>query len=178
MSAVREAIARLRRMASAKQIRMLDTGARAPDVRFEDWDRTCRPLTEILNSGPALLAFYKVSCPTCQLAFPFLERIYQEAPDTDVQMFAVSQDDAEATQEFRDRFGVSFPVLFDSDHQNWEASNGFGISRVPSIFLVERDGTISWTMEGYSKKDFESLGARFDVKPFRPDEQVPEWKSG
>ena len=38
-------------------------------------DRTSLP--DLLVSGPVLLAFFKVTCPTCQLTFPFLERLHR-----------------------------------------------------------------------------------------------------
>jgi peroxiredoxin len=120
-----------------------------------------------------LLAFFKVACPVCQLTFPFLERLSRA-----LKIFGVSQDDAEATREFNQEHGITFPALLDSEGEGFPASNAYGISRVPSLFLIEPDGKISWTLEGFSKKDLEQLGARVGVKPFKPGEDVPEWKAG
>ncbi len=36
---------------------------------------TKQSLEDILGKGPALLAFYKISCPVCQLTAPYLERL-------------------------------------------------------------------------------------------------------
>jgi peroxiredoxin len=55
-----------------------------------------------LASGPVLLAFFKVACPTCQLTLPFIERMFKGVKNGATRMFAVSQDDAEATREDRD----------------------------------------------------------------------------
>jgi len=57
-------------------------------------------------------------------------------------------------------------------------SNAFGISSVPTLFLVEKDGTISQVSEGWRKQDITQLGARAGMNPFRPTDSVPEAKSG
>jgi hypothetical protein len=58
------------------------------------------------------------------------------------------------------------------------ASNAYGISSVPGLFLVEPDGTISRVLEGWSKMDMEALGAAAGMTLFRPDDSVPVWKAG
>jgi peroxiredoxin len=132
-------------------------------------------LDEILSKGPALLAFYKISCPVCQLTFPFLERL---AGGSSIQVVGISQDDLAATQEFNRRFGVTFRTLLDASKAGYPASNAFGITNVPTLLLVEPDGRIASAISGFSKRDLENLGERAGVKTFRVEENVPEWKAG
>ncbi len=70
------------------------------------------------------------------------------------------------------------PTLLDRDHDGYPVSNAFGITHVPSLFLVEPDGTISLATAGFVKPDLEAFGKRSGVETFRPEEKVPEWKSG
>jgi peroxiredoxin len=93
-------------------------------------------------------------------------------------VIGISQDDAEATSGFMRRFGVTFTTLLDLSSDDYPASNAYGISSVPSLFLLERDGTIARCFNGFSKRDFEEIGARVGVLPFGPDDHVPEWKAG
>jgi peroxiredoxin len=132
-------------------------------------------LAEVLKSGPALFVFYKIGCPVCQLTAPFLERL---AASPKLQIVGVSQDDDSSTEGFNQRFGVTFPTLLDQAKEGYPASNAYGISSVPSLFLVEQDGRVSKSFNGFSKRDIEELGERAGVMPFRPDENVPEWKAG
>ena len=165
-------------MRFGKQKQMLEAGQRAPDFRLRDLNHDFKSLDEILSRGPALVAFFKVSCPTCQLTFPFLERIHRGAKESSVQLVAISQDDADRTREFNLEYGVTCSTLLDEDSKGYPVSNAFGISHVPSLFLLERDRAVAWTLDGFSKGDLEALGRRVGVSPFRPDEDVPEWKSG
>jgi len=165
-------------MASAKENQMLAPGEHAPDFQLEDLNGGRQKLSTWLEQSPVLLAFFKVSCPTCQFTLPFLDRMYRDLAGRGARIFAVSQDDAEATREFHHEFGITMPTLLDSARQGYPASNAYNLSHVPSMFLVERDATVSWSLSGFHKKELEALGARLGVQPFHPGERVPEMKSG
>ena len=126
-------------------------------------------LAELLRDGPILLAFYKVTCPVCQMTLPFLERLHAAGT---ARVFGVSQNDAEDTRNFARHFGLTFPMLLDLEEDGFAASNAYGISSVPTMYLVERDGTIGSVIEGWVKADMERLGA------VRADDNVPAWKAG
>ncbi len=153
----------------------LEAGSQAPSFKLKSVDGSTQSLEEILAKGPALLAFFKVGCPVCQLALPYLERL---AGSSSLQIVAISQDDEAATQGFRQRFGITFPTLLDSSKEGYPASNAYGLSSVPSLFLVEKTGDIANASAGFAKRDFEGFGSRAGVRTFRPDENVPEWKAG
>jgi peroxiredoxin len=140
-------------------------------------DAPARSLQEILAAGPALLAFFKISCPVCQLTAPYLERLAANNASR-LQVVGISQDEAGATRGFAQCFGLTFPVLLDPSEDNYTASNAYGITSVPTLFVIEPDGTISRSFAGFSKRDFEELGARAGVSPFGPEDHVPEWKAG
>ncbi len=156
---------------------LLAVGTRAPEFRLRRLDGGEESLSEILARGPAVLVFFKVSCPVCQYTFPFLERLYRGGGAA-VQIFGISQDDAAATREFNSEFGVTFPTLLDGRDGGYPVSNAYGISSVPTLFLVERDGTIVVSESGFSKGDLETVGQRAGTAPFRAGERVPELRPG
>jgi peroxiredoxin len=162
-------------MAAAKQRKLLDPGSRAPDFRLARLDGGTVALEEILANGPALIAFFKTTCPVCQLTFPFLERIHK--PGT-LSVYAISQDDARDTLEFNRQFGMTIPTLLDAARGGYAVSNAFGISNVPTAFLIARDGSISRVIEGWDKREIEWLGRQAGVEAVRQGDDVPEWKPG
>ena len=166
-------------MGSAKQQRTLEAGARAPEFDLPTLEgKGSQSLGAALASGSVLLAFFKVSCPTCQLTLPFIERMYKGAKNGVTRMFAVSQDNAADTREFNQELGITMPTLLDLEQKGYPASNAYGLTNVPSLFLVEPSGKISWSLIGFHKKDVEALGVKLGVNPFRPGENVPEMKGG
>jgi peroxiredoxin len=162
-------------MAARHTNRPLDVGARPPDFHLPRLTGGEATLSELISQGPVLLAFYKVTCPVCQLTFPFLERIHSAGT---LPIYGISQNDDEDTLEFNRHFGVTFPTLRDPEESGFQVSNAFGISSVPTMFLIEPGGAISKVIEGWRKKEIEWLGAQAGAAPFRPGENVPEWKAG
>lgn len=154
---------------------MLKAYSEAPDFKLTDEQGRVETLQDLLLHGPALLAFFKVSCPTCQLAFPFLDRLFREAR---VPVTGISQNDAAATRQFRSTFGVTFQTLIDPESEGYPVSNAYRIDHVPSLFLVEPDGSISLSETGFSRDIFEQIASRFGGRAFRDGEQVPEYKPG
>jgi peroxiredoxin len=153
---------------------MLSSGSRAPQFTLIDLAGVPHSLAQTLARGPVLLAFCKISCPVCQLTLPFLERMAAGK----LQIVAISQDDAAGTRRFQAKFDVTLLTLLDREEEGYPVSNAFGITHVPSLFLVEPDSTISFASEGFVKSDLESIGARAGVPPFRQNETVPAWKAG
>ncbi len=157
---------------------MLQAGAAAPEVRLESLGGLSFRLAEEVREGPVVLAFFKISCPTCQFTLPFLERLHQGQSPATPRIFGVSQDTAAATVEFNRHFGIRFPVLLDPAAQQYPASNAYAITSVPSLFLIGPSRRIEWELSGFHKEELELLGTRFGQSPFTPGERVPAMRPG
>jgi peroxiredoxin len=160
-------------------------GNAAPVFSLRALDGTESSLVKLRDRGPVVAAFFKVSCPVCQFTFPFLERIYQRYGGEHVSFLGISQDDAGATKDFAKEFGVNFPMLLDEKQKGYPASNAYGLTSVPTIFLIETDGTVKISCMGFDKKDLESIARELaeheKIAPaalFRPEESVPAHKPG
>ena len=162
----------------------LAPGATAPAFELKTLDGKQFSLTAALARGPVVLAFFKVSCPTCQYAFPFLERLYNAYGRNGVTLVGISQNDAKDTAAFNKEFGVTFPVLLD-DPRTYPVSNAYGLTNVPTIFWIAQDGEIEVTSVGWLKADFEQInrmmaaaGKAAPVVVFKPGEDVRDFRAG
>jgi len=162
----------------------LATGAKAPEFELKTSDGKQFSLEAELANGPVVLAFFKVSCPTCQYAFPFLERLYKAYKDNSVRLVGVSQNDAKETAAFAREFGVTFPILLD-DTRTYPVSNAYGLTNVPSIFWIAPDGEIEVSSVGWIKADFEQINRKIaeagNSSPgviFKPGEDVRDFRAG
>ncbi len=153
---------------------MLAIGQRAPEFTLDRLDGGVCTLSGVLAAGPAVLVFFKASCPTCQLALPFLDRLRGGG----LQIFAVSQDDEARTREFLRLFPVKLPVLLDRPGEGYTASCAFGIRFVPTLFVIERDGTVSQACEAFDRGAYEDVARRAGRTMFEPGEAVPLYKPG
>jgi peroxiredoxin len=153
----------------------LSTGIHAPDFHLPTVNGAQVSLAEALNKGPVVLAFFKVSCPVCQYAFPFLERAYQANKGTTAMMLGISQDDAKKTKSFMREFDMTFPVALD-DPSHYAVSNAYGLTNVPSIFYIEPGGEIVISSVGWSKKDMEALNQKLAALRNQPLPKL--WRAG
>jgi peroxiredoxin len=158
-------------------------GKTAPNFALPLTDGTQCSLADALKKGPVVAAFFKISCPVCQFTFPFLQRLYETYGDDRATIWGISQDDARDTREFAEEFGVKFPALIDGD--GYPASNLYGITNVPSVFLIAPNGNVLATSIGFDKAALEKMAAelaRSSGKPtmplFLPSEVVPDFKPG
>jgi peroxiredoxin len=161
----------------------LATGTKAPEIELKTLDGKPFSLNDQMGRGPVVLVFFKVSCPTCQYALPFYERLHK-AYNNGVTLVGVSQNDARDTAAFNKEFGVTFPVLLD-DMGSYPASNAYGLTNVPTVFWVAQDGEIEVSSVGWVKKDFEEINRRMaeagNIAPsvlFKPGEDVRDFRSG
>jgi peroxiredoxin len=162
----------------------LTAGKKAPDFELRAMDGKRFVLHEELAHGPVVLAFFKVSCPTCQYAFPFLQRLEQAYGHKGVRIIGVSQNDPRETANFTKEFGVSFPVLLD-DTKTYPVSNAYGLTNVPTIFWIAEDGNIEVSSVGWVKADFEAISRKMAAAAsatpaaiFQPGEDVRDFRAG
>lgn len=162
----------------------LATGTRAPEFQLKTLEGKQISLADELARGPVVLAFFKVSCPTCQYAFPFLERLHKAYCSSGVKLFGVSQNDAKDTAKFCKEFGTTFPILLD-DTNTYPVSNAYGLTNVPTIFWIAQDGEIEVSSVGWVKADFQEINRRMaeagktaPAVMFKPGEDVRDYRAG
>ena len=162
----------------------LTAGTSAPDFKLQTMNGQQFSLRDALAKGPVVAAFFKISCPVCQYAFPFLERIYKAHGGKKVTMVGVSQNEMKDTAAFVKEYGVTFPILLD-DTKTYPVSNAYGLTNVPSIFWIGQDGEIEISSVGWDKKEVEEINRKAaeingeGPKPvFRSDDQVPDYRPG
>ena len=93
-----------------KEMVALPAGTKAPDFNLPAVanDVGKFSLQPELKKGPVLAAFFKVSCPTCQYTFPFLERLHQAQGDNKITIVGISQNNQRDTAAFLKEYGVTF----------------------------------------------------------------------
>jgi len=163
----------------------LESGVQAPEFQLTSLDGSKFSLRDALQRGPAVLAFFKVSCPVCQLALPYLERVFKAYSKSGTFILVgISQDSSSDTAAFNKEYGVSFPVLLD-EKTKYPVSNAYGLTNVPSIFVVGQHGEIESTTVGWSKADMLQLNRKLatlsnlgPAQIFASGENVPDFKPG
>jgi peroxiredoxin len=167
----------------------LTAGIKAPEFELKAMDGRTFILRDELAHGPVVLVFFKVSCPTCQYTFPFLERLHRAyghhaSGNQSATLVGVSQNDPKQTADFTKEFGVTFPVLLD-DRDTYRVSNAYGLTNVPTLFWIAQDGEIEVSSVGWVKADFAEINRKMAdsgkiaaAMVFKPGEDVRDFRAG
>jgi len=129
-----------------------------------------------------LAVFFKTTCPTCMMAWPYIEKLYQQYRGAGLAVRGISQDARDVSTEFASRYGSTFPILIDRD---WRVSREYDPEFVPTLFLVDQDGRIIDTVVAFDKAGLnrlaQTMAARLNVPTAeiaRPDDGTPAFKPG
>jgi peroxiredoxin len=160
----------------------LEAGVKAPDFTLPTMGGGSFSLSGALQQGPVLMEFYKISCPVCQFAMPYAERLFQAAKGKKATILAVSQDDQKSTAAFMKEYHLTLPTALD-DTKSYPVSNAYGLTNVPTFFLVNSAGEIEVSSVGWFREEVERMYQTLMAEPnpapfFRAGEQVPELKFG
>ena len=157
-------------------------GQQAPAFELTGIDGQRYALRDALATGPALVAFFKETCPICMLAWPFVERLHQAYTDKGLQVLGVSQGGTAETEQWKQDYAATHPLLVD---EGLKSTVAYGLEFVPSLFLIARDGSVRKTQVGWSKAGFEELSREaasllgVEAQPIvRAEDDVPDSKAG
>jgi len=158
-----------------------EIGQPTPDFTLAQHDSGApHHLAEMTQRAPSLIAFFKQSCVTSHLALPFVERLHRHYPA--LQVLGISQDDADDTTAFVQQTGLTFAVVRDGD---WKVSTAYDLFSVPSVFLLDKGGTVRRVNMGWSKEHYTGLSEEIahaldtSAVPLLTDsDKVPVFKPG
>jgi peroxiredoxin len=174
----------LKTLFGGRRMAAQDAGKEAPQFELSAMDGSKFSLQDALGRGPVLAVFFKISCPVCQYALPYYERVFKNYGKGKLSIVGVSQNDKKNTADFMKQYGLTFPMLLD-DTKTYPASNAYRLTNVPSAFWISRDGDIEVSSIGWSREDFEEIVKRAasangeSAKPvFQPTEQIADFRAG
>lgn len=162
----------------------LTAGTQAPQFDLPTMDGPMFSLQDALSHGPVLAVFFKISCPVCQYALPYFQRIHKTYGGKNSSIVGISQNEKRDTAEFMRRYGITFPVLLD-DTKTFPVSNAYGLTNVPTAFWISADGTIEISSVGWSRQEFEEMARKAAsaagtaaAPVFQPAEQIADFRAG
>jgi peroxiredoxin len=154
----------------------LITGKIAPDFTLTTTDGQTVNLQELLQRGPVVLAFFKITCPVCQYAFPFYERMAQARKESGATFLGISQNGQKEAKAFASEYGITFPIAIDNDANHYKVANEYGLTNVPTLFYIARDGEIEVSSVGWSKADVDEVNRK--LADLRNEKAPTLWRKG
>lgn len=159
-------------------------GTKAPDFRLKTVHGEEFVLSEALAQGAVVLAFFKISCPVCQYAMPYIERLGKALEGRGVRVIGVSEDGHSDTRAFMKELGLTLETALDEESSNYAVSNAYGLTNVPTVFEIGQNGIIETSIVSWSRDEFTAIYAKYaegaaQASPlFKPEEDVSEYRIG
>ncbi len=125
---------------------MLQPGTKAPDFTLPDHEGRSVSLRGLLADGPLILYFYPADfTPGCTREACSLRDLHGELLAAGLRVVGVSPQDGASHQRFRERYGLPFPLLTDTDKAvaaSYGVRGPLGLIVRRATFLIDRDGTV------------------------------------
>jgi peroxiredoxin len=163
----------------------LNTGVLAPDFNLTTTDGKTVNLQQLLKKGAVVLAFFKISCPVCQYAFPLYERLAQAHRHGNAAFLGISQNGASDAKAFAKEYGVTFPIAIDDGANQYAVSNAYGLTNVPTLFYIAPSGEIEVSSAGWLKAEVDEINRKLADLHNHPvsslwqkGEAIPDFRAG
>ena len=97
---------------------------------------------ESLKGKVSCVVFFHTTCPDCQATLPVIQSIYDEYMPKGVAFALISREQsAEDIDVFWNEKGLDMPY---SDQENRHVYNKFASTRIPRVYICDKDGIIRY----------------------------------
>jgi peroxiredoxin Q/BCP len=150
----------------------LAQGATAPDFTMKDKEGKSIKLSDLKGKKDVVVYFYpKDFTPGCTMEATEFSRDYKKFNDAGIEIVGVSPDDEESHGKFREKMGMPYPLVADTEK---EVSKSYGVYGLKSFmgreymgvnrstFLIDKTGKVARVFRkvkpaGHSKEVYEAL---------------------
>lgn len=108
-----------------------------------------------LRGQVVLIDFWATWCPPCRRSIPVFVSLYEKYRDRGFIVLGISREEKSKLVDFKNSNNVSYPILID----NKDVSQAYGVTAIPSIFILDKKGVIQKTQVGFAPE----LEAEFDT---------------
>lgn len=134
----------------------LERGSVSPDFQLPSRDLSTISLAKFKGSV-VLVDFWASWCAPCKKSLPWLNEMQAKYGSQGFSVIAVNLDADRADGEKMLSNSTLFKVAFDPDGKTPEK---FGVSAMPSSYLIDRNGTITEIFRGFEESDKEIIEKR------------------
>ena len=131
-----------------------------PSVEVKDIDGNVVNVQSILDDGvPVILSFWYTTCKPCLQELGAINDAYVDwSEEAEFKVVAVSTDDSRSSAKVKPMVGgrgwTDFTILLD---ENSDLKRAMNVQTQPTVFVLDRDGSVVYTHTGYTPGSEEEL---------------------
>jgi len=128
----------------------------APEIAAAQWLNSAEPITLAgLRGQVVVVEFWATWCPPCRVSIPHLITLYQQYKDRGVTFVGLTDEDRNEAKVDEFVKSMKIPYVIGTGSDSGEA---YGVSAIPTAFVIAKDGTISW--RGHPMKGLDTAIAK------------------
>jgi peroxiredoxin len=118
-------------------------GGPAPEVRVSKLLNSPVPFESLseLQGSAVLLEFWATWCGPCVAQIPHMVETHHKYADRGLVILAMSSEPIEKVEPFAQQKGMVYGIGIDA---GGAASKTYGVTGIPSAFLIDKDGKVAW----------------------------------
>lgn len=125
---------------------LLSSGTPAPYWKLEGTNGQSLSMDNLKDST-VLIDFSSNYCAACILAMPTMDRLREKYKNDPVKFVTINIDASrESVLKFIRKYHVVYPIYFDGK----EASEKYNVTAIPVFYLIDKQGKIVTTFDGYN----------------------------
>jgi peroxiredoxin len=141
-------------------------GTPAPDFTLQTEDGGRLALADLKGSTSVLVFFPFAFSPTCADQFSVYQEVLDEFEARGAKLYGVSCDATWSLKAFREKLGVSIPMLSDFEPKG-ETCRAFGVYHPGgfaqrALVIVDPDGIVKWSYEADNPGELPGANLIFD----------------
>ncbi len=134
----------------------VELGAPAPGFTAETFDHRKISLADY-HGRVVFVDFWASWCSPCRQSLPMYDKLAGEFPAADFAVIAVNLDEEAAdAQKFLSDHPVKYTIV---QNPQGDIPKSFGLSGMPSSYLIDRDGVVRQRYVGFEPTDIGTLKA-------------------
>ncbi len=129
-------------------------GEKAPAFSLKDASGKPYSISQYEGKKAVIMSFWASWCKPCILEMPMLEKVYGKYKDKGLEILSINNDNSSGQAKARQivkRKRVTYPVLYDADSKVAGLYNPK--SAYPFVVLIDKQGKIRYTHEGFATGD-------------------------
>ena len=147
---------------------MIEAGAKAPDFTLRNQDGEKVGLSEFRGQKVLLVFYPKDFSPVCSDQLSIYQEVLGEIEAKNTRVLGVSIDHTWAHKAFKDKLGLSIPLLADFNPRGEVASSYGAYSEQRgctnrSLVLIDEEGVVEWVHESPSPLEIPGANLIFDA---------------
>ena len=124
-------------------------GRAIPDLKIKLLNGKQTSIHDLLKDGPLLIDFWATWCKPCKKVMKHLDRYHQVYGNHGFKVLMINQDTPRSLGKVKSYIRSQKHTFYVGLDPNQETAKKLNGQIMPTLILVDRDGTIQWRHQGY-----------------------------